>query len=234
MIGREKSDIRDLLTLTLKGELLPWDTIESDMEENPELYNLLRELLYDKQIVIALGRVKDFFVLSIGPSTDHFTRPLSGKRLVETDEFQRLAAHADKDITALGYFGGDMMKTLTSNERRLRDMSVTLKGLLSLSGLDPLRKEAIEEDIDELTSELIAYMPDASTVVFTSFMTDRGSESISYNWAKLPPNVDGTKPLTLIDHVGSDSIAWFVARGKQSIGGYDHFSSWLKRLQMHL
>jgi hypothetical protein len=70
-------------------------------------------------------------------------------------------------------------------------------------------------------------------VVFTSFMTDRGYESISYNWAQLPPTVDGSRPLTLIDHVGNDTLAWFVSRGKQSVDGYDHFTSWLKRIQVH-
>ncbi len=233
-IERETSGTVDLLTLTLTGDLLPWGQIESDMVDNPELYALLREVLYDKQVVIAVGRVDDFFVLSVGPSIEHFTKAHSGKRLVETDEFQRLAPYADKEIVSLGYFGGDMMKTLSSNERSLRDLSVTLKGLLSLSELDPLRKEAIEKDIDELTSELIAYLPDASTVVFASFMTDRGYESISYNWAKLPPTVDGSKPLTLIDHVGSDSLAWFVSRGKQSVDGYDRFTSWLRRIHVHL
>jgi hypothetical protein len=233
-LSREQNDRLDLLTLSLTGDMLPWEEIEEEYQDNPALYNLLRKIAYDKKMVVTVGTVHDFFVLSLGESTEHFTNLPTGNLLVETAEFERLKSHSDKELTSIVYLSGPMMKTLSSNERTFRDMAVTFKGALALSDLDPLRKETIENDIDELAAELIAYIPDASTVAGVSFMTERGYESFTYSWGKLPPTVDATQKLSLIDHVGTDSIGWAINSGKQSLEGYEHFTSCLERIFVHI
>jgi hypothetical protein len=49
----------------------------------------------------------------------------------------------------------------------------------------------------------------------------------------MSPSVDGTKPLPLINHLGEDSLGWFVARGTQSVDDYDQFVDWCKRAFGH-
>src|SRR5690606_15846813 len=73
-LDRNTTETVDIVTLTLKGDMLPWEEIESEYEHNPELYQLLRDIAYDKQLVVTIGKVHEFFVLSIGASTDYFTK----------------------------------------------------------------------------------------------------------------------------------------------------------------
>lgn len=224
----------DLLTITLSGDMLLWEEIEMKLEDNPEIYAELHELLFDKQVVVAIGVVRNFFVLSVGESTDHLLNEPSGKLLVEHEALERLARHAGEKLTTVAYASDELMRALSSNERGLNDVANSIKTMLTLAPLDELRREAIESDLDELVEELTEYLPEASTIAYASFMTDRGYESFTYNWADVPPTIDGSKPLTLIDHVGDDSIAWYVARGKQSVGGYDNFVAWLSRIYLHV
>ncbi len=60
------------------------------------------------------------------------------------------------------------------------------------------------------------------------FMTPAGYESYSYNWSE---NValDGTQPLTILNHVGGDPLLFFAARGKNQPENYDLFVKWVKK-----
>ena len=234
MLKREKSEGIDLLTLTLTSDLIPWDEIEGEMLDNPEMFELIQEIASDKQIVIAVGVVHDFVVVSIGKSTDHLKNLSEGKSLADTPEMQRLAQHADQRVVGLAYVSRHFLEVANSSERQFRDLAVMAQGLLSMADLDPLRVEAIENDIDELIDDILTYLPKPGAVAAVKFMTDRGYEHYAYNWGEIPKQLDASQPLTLIDHVGEDSLGWFVARGKQSLEGYDQMVSWGKRIFTHI
>jgi hypothetical protein len=228
-LQRSTINEHDLLTFTVSGDMLPWDEIESEMPNSPELYELLKGMLSDKRAVLAVGVVNQFVVISLGDSIDHFQGLGEGQLLADTPAFQRLNHHADQRVVTLGYVSGEFLQAASSNEQSFTDLAVTAKGFLSLADLEDDRRIAIENDIDELARDIIAYLPEPGALAMTTFWTDRGYESFSYNWGEMAPNLDATRPLTLIHHLGDDSIGWFVGRGKQSVEEYDHFVSWLKR-----
>ena len=59
-----------------------------------------------------------------------------------------------------------------------------------------------------------------------SFMTPEGFEGFSYDWGE-HPTLDGSKPLTLLQHVGGDPILAIVGRGKVSASGWNTFVKWV-------
>lgn len=220
----------DLLTLTITGEMIPWDKLEEDVDpDEMEMFRMVKEVAEEKKAVFAMGVVENYVVISLGDSIDHLKETGEGDLLADTDEFQRLDQHADENITSIGYASKPFMLALGNNERSFGDMASMAKGALSLADWDPERIEAIEDDIDELMEDIVEFLPEPGAYAAASFTTDRGYESYSYNWGDMPPTVDATKPLPLINHLGEDSLGWFVTRGKQSIDGYDKFVDWLER-----
>ena len=64
-----------------------------------------------------------------------------------------------------------------------------------------------------------------------SFLTDRGTEGYSYNW--MASNLDGSKPLTLLNHVGAAPILAAVARTKSDPGAYEKMEDIVSKLYQY-
>lgn len=233
-LTREQVDDRELLVLTLTGDQLPWGVIEEKMADQPELFDVVKELVEDKQMVVALAVVDNFLLLSVSESLEYLEDFGEGDLLSERDEFDRLEQHAGENIISLGYASEEFMRAAGSQQRSMGDMAAMAKGFLSLAELSEEQVEAIEGDIDELIEATLDYLPTPGAVAAVSFTTDRGYESYTYNWGEMPPQMDASQKLTLIDHVGEDSLGWYVARGKQSVDTYDKMVDWIKRIYGHV
>jgi len=220
----------DLLTLTITGDMIPWDQLEGDVDPDElEMFRMVKGVAEGKKAVLAIGVVENYVVISLGDSIDHLKQHGGSDLLADTKEFERLDQHASENIVSIAYASKPFMLAVGNNERSFGDMASMAKGALSLADWDPDRIKAIESDIDELMADIVEFLPEPGAFAAAGFTTDRGYESYGYNWGGMPPTVDATKPLPLINHLGEDSLGWFVARGKQSIGGYDKFVDWLQR-----
>ena len=58
------------------------------------------------------------------------------------------------------------------------------------------------------------------------FLTDSGTEDYTYDWSE-HPELDSSKPLDLLKHVGGNPIAVLVGRSKVSPEGYDLLVKWI-------
>ncbi len=228
-VDRKQVSDYDLLTLTITGDQIPWEQIEEEADGDAEMLDEIKELVEDKRVILSVGVVGNFFVFTVSDSMDMFDKLGSGDLLADTKEFERLDQHADQNIVSIGYVSEEMMQAAGSQQRSFGDMAMMAKGFLSLADLTKEQVEKIESDIDDLTKDILKLIPEPGALASTSFTTERGYETYSYNWGTMPDNLDGSKPLTLVDHMGEDSIGWYVARGKQSTEGYDEFVDWCKR-----
>ena len=210
----------DLLVLTVPGKLLPWGEMEEEMEDTPEVFEKLHDLLYDQEIVISLGVVDNFVVMSVSDSLELYEELGQGDLLVDSPEFEKLNQHADQKVVTIGYVSEYFMQALASQELSFGDMEVMASGLISMAGVDEERMEAIDKDLSEAFECILDFLPEPGAVAGVSFLTDRGMESYTYNWGEMPPTVD-PKPLTLVDHVGADSLGWVISSTKQVPGAYE-------------
>lgn len=229
-LERRQVNGNELLTFTVTGDMLPWDEIETELADSPELFKKIQSLMEDKKWVLAMGIVDNYMLMTMTGSLDFFENFGQGSdSLADTKEFKRLSEHADKNVITMAYASGDFMKALASQEQSFGDLAVMGKALLSMANLTEEQQESIDKDIDELKDDILHYLPEPGAVAATTFTTDRGYETFTYNWGEQPSTMDGSKKLTLIDHMGEDSLGWFVARGKQSPEGYEKFVEWCKR-----
>ncbi len=70
-------------------------------------------------------------------------------------------------------------------------------------------------------------MPEAGATMGLSFLTGRGVEGYQYAWGGHGP-LDGSQPLSLLEHVGGNPLLGLVARQKLSVKDYDLMVKWAK------
>ena len=93
--------------------------------------------------------------------------------------------------------------------------------------LNPEQRKRIDKDLDALASDLKSLITEPGPSMSFCFLTGQGYESYGYDWGE-HKDVDGSKPLTLLNHVGGDPILAVVGRGKHSPEQYQMMVKWLK------
>lgn len=222
----------EFLVLSLDGEMVPWSEVPMEQLEDIELEEgdakKAIEALRKLKLVVALGLRGDYLLLSIGSSTDVLERLREGPhRLIDRKELKPLARFSDERLTSIGFLSADMVTTLSTNEQDVDDLVEAVGELLPLAELEPAEEEEIRQDAAALAEDLKRFIPDYGAAMGFSFLTDRGVESYQYDWTEYY-GVDGSKPLTLLKHVGGDPWLAVVGRGRSSPEDYDLLVKWLK------
>ncbi len=226
----KKTDIagHQYLILSLDGKMIPWDELPMDelneMDVDKETISKVIDRIKSQKLVIALGVRDDYVLLSIGSSTDALARLGTGKRLIDRPEFKPLEKFADKRITDITYVSKAMYQ---QNYSQIDEMAKAVDDVLPMAELTDEQESQIRKDVDSLAADLKQVMPVAGPVMGFSFLTDQGIEAYQYNWSK-NLQLDGSKPLGLLRHVGGRPALAVVARGKYSPENYKLLVKWVK------
>ena len=94
----------------------------------------------------------------------------------------------------------------------------TADALLPLANLPAGEQEQIRKDAAELAADLKQVFPEPGAMMGLGFLTDRGLETYRYTWGE-HRMLDGSKPVSLLQHVGGNPAIAAVNRGKVSAGG---------------
>ena len=104
-------------------------------------------------------------------------------------------------------------------------MAKTVGDLVSSLSLPSQGREEIRKDIAELAKDIKPFIPEPGPIVGISFLSDGFIEGYAYDWSE-HPEIDGSKPLSLLGHVGGNPILAVVNRSKVSVAHYDLLSKW--------
>lgn len=217
-MARKKVAGGEVLTFTLSGSLVPWDELAEEMEEefgeSEELDTVVKKVR-GIDVVVALGIVGDWVVLSIGDSIDHLDKLVlpggKGKSLVDTPVFAKLVEHADKPLTGIGYISEQLAEAMAPSEKDLQPMIAMVALAMEESDVGVEAAEEVNEWIRGLADEYIERIPKMKAWLSFSFMTPNGYEGYSWVWASDFP-LDGGKPLSVLSHVGGNPVAVAVSR----------------------
>ena len=85
-LQRDQIAGHEFLTLRLDGSMIPWDKIREDAEGDisEEQFNTIRDAISKQTLVVALGVVDEFVLLSVGDSTDHLEKMGQGSSLADS------------------------------------------------------------------------------------------------------------------------------------------------------
>ncbi|MEE9603922.1 MAG: hypothetical protein V3V75_11490 [Thermoguttaceae bacterium] len=230
-LKRETIDGNEYLTFSLNGGMVPLDEEIVDklreLEAEPGDADKLIEKLKKATLKIALGIRGDYLLLSIGPSTDQLQSLGKGDLLIDRPELKPLAKFTDRRLTSIGYVGKDMMAVLGTNKHNIDDLLELVDTFLPLAELPDERAAQIKKDAAALAEDIKTLVPEPGAALAFSFLTERGVEGYTYNWTE-NLQLDGSKPLELLNHVGGNPLLAIVARGKYDPGQYDMLVKWIK------
>ncbi len=219
-LARKKVAGGELLTFTLDGGLLPWDEIAADLADNLDDSDDLDRLL-DRvrglDVVVGLGMVGDWVVLSVGDSVDHLEKLVvggKGEALVDIKPFAPLRDDADKRLTAIWYVSEPLAKVIAAAPEDLDPIIAAVAAAIDEDGDVPAEAAADGRAwLERARAEYAAWLPEPGPWMAYSFMAKDGYEGYAWDWSKNLP-LDAGKPLDLLAHVGGTPAAVAVSRFK--------------------
>ncbi len=228
-VKRAKVGDGNFLTLNFDAEMIPWDQVNlKEFEEKPGEFDKLIKKLRGLKATISLGVQGKYLLLGIGPSAEHLAvLGGTGKKLIDRPELKPLEKAAGKKLTNIGYASKDFRAKASTNKKDIDGLADMAKGFLPEAGLPEAKQKQIAKDIEGLAGDIKKFIPDLGAELSFSFMTNAGSESYSYEHGT-HDHLDGSKALTLLDHVGGNPILAVAGRSKNSGQAYAFLSKWVK------
>jgi hypothetical protein len=241
-LGNIKIGEHQLLTMTLDGEQIPWEDVEQQLEadesiEDKEYFRKLIAIVKKKTVTVTVGVIGEFLVVSLGNSNDHL-RNFGTDPLIEKADLAPLKKMRDKPLTSVYYFSDEFLNSGRTPKYMMAAMKdygqFFVKAAEQENGeLDPELKKQINADISEFVDDLAKYVPDPGAMLHFSYMIDNGYESYNYNHASQLV-FDGSKELTILEHLGGDPIAFSVGRSTFSIEDYEVAKKWMGKLSGYM
>lgn len=227
---RTKVGGTEFLTLTLDGKLVPWEQVPiQQFEQQKGEFEPLLKKLKELKLTITVGVRDGYLLLSFDETTEALARLGKGKKLTERPELKPLNRFADRRLTSIGYLSESLARKVGTTASDIDQTVKAVEGLLAQAKLTAAQRAQIQKDLQELAKDLKAMVPEPGAALSYSFLTDRGVESYSHNWSQQLA-LDGSKPLTVLNHVGGSPLLVVAGRRKYSPESYDKLVKWIKVL----
>ena len=147
--------------------------------------------------------------------------------MAQRPELAPLAKFADKRLTSVGYVSEEFSRRLLGGTADLEQGLKATDAALRLSKLSTSEQEQIRKDAAALVADLKPVLPQPGAMAGFNFLTDRGLEGYQYSWGG-HRRLDGSKPLTLLEHIGGNPLVAAMNRTKVSVKDYDLLVKWAK------
>ncbi len=207
---RSKVGKSEFLTLTLDGQMIPWDQIPLDkIEKQPHEFDKLVEKIKKLQLVISIGLRDDYLLVAISPSTDKLAALGSGPLLAERPEFAKLKPFAEKRIVGISFTTKEAAAAMVGYQ--FANLHNSMQTLISAGKLPADQQAKLGTDIDSFFKEAESLLPVPGNKLGVEMLTERGYDCYAYDWSK-NPQYDASKPLDLLEHLGGSPLLAVCAR----------------------
>lgn len=235
-LTRVKDGSNDTLSLQLDGEMIPWDKVRKEAEESgesPELVNKFEKLMKAREVSVGLGVHDGYVVLTMSPDGDANKLYAKSDLLVDTPKFKRVRENADKRLVSIGYASEDFMQGVAGDNKFLDDAIMALEVKLPELDMDDDVKKRLLSDAKELATDVAKAIPKPGAMVAFSFLTDDGYEGYAED-GRQNLFLDGSKPLTILQHAGSDPIIVAASRQRLKNPSSGLMGKWMHRAAYYL
>jgi hypothetical protein len=233
-IKRTKVDDDSFLTFNLDGGMVPWESIPiNDLAEKEGEFDGVVKKLKELKLVISLGVKNDYFLIAFGSSAD-VVKQLGGrgKHLIDRAELKPVVEALDKPLTSISYTSAAVRAQGTLSDKDFESVLELARAGLGAAEIPEARRKQIVKDLEALVRELGKETATPGAEVGFSYLTKRGFETFDYDYTK-ESRYDDSKPLTLLDHLGSTPIFAALAREKPSPEEYATLVKWIKVFYGH-
>jgi hypothetical protein len=218
-LARKKLPGGEVLTFTLDGEFVNElaDELANEFGDSEDLERVL-DRIRGLDVVVGLGLVGDWVVLSLGDSVDHLEKLVvgggKGEALIDTKPLAPLRAAAAEKLTTIWYVSEPMAEAIAATPEDLDPMIAAVTAAIDEDGDVPAEAAADGRAwLERARGEYAAWLPEPGPWLGYSFMTKDGYEGYAWDWARNLP-LDAGKPLDLLAHTGGSPPAVAVSRFK--------------------
>ena len=209
------------LKLSLDGSLVPWDQIPiAAMESEEGEFAALVEALQALKLTICLGMRKDYLLLTLAADTALVEKLGGEESLYTRPEFASLKEFADQRVCGVSYLSQQFAQLVGGGAQPMAQVAQLAETFVPSLPISEELKQEILADVNEAKTDAQDAPSTAGAKMAFSFLTDRGYEGFSYNWDTETP-LDGTQPLTLLEHLGGTPLLFIAARAKYAPEDYD-------------
>jgi hypothetical protein len=237
-IAREKPEFKgrlqrkqvaggEFLTFTLHGKEMGWDKSLRDLEENPGDADVVLRKLNGLTLTYSIGIRGNYVLAALGESTAAVGRLGQGKPLIDRPELKPLTRFLDKRLTSIGYTSKALRGATTFGKHDIDGWIDMLGDGLNRSQVPAELQARIRKDARDLGKDLKTFVAEPGATLSFAFLNGRGYEAYAYDWSE-QPGIDGSKPLTLLQHVGGSPLIAVVGRSSSRARYYDFLVKWVK------
>lgn len=208
-------------TLELDGQMVPWDQLPiRNFEEKQGDFDGLMKRLKNLKVSINLGLRGQYLLMAVGESSAALATLGKGPTLGDHADLKPLAKFSDRRLTSIGYVSKDCKVMLTPTKKDLEESFQSAVDLIKDAGLTPQQEAKLRKELQGLAGEIYRRTPQAGSALAFTFLTERGYEGYSYNRTK-NDDLDGSKALTLLEHLGGSPLFFTSMRNRHSPEDYD-------------
>ncbi len=233
-IKRVKVGDNSFLTVSLDGEMVPWDEIDwQDVEEAAGEFDGVRKNLKKLKLTISLGVRHGYLLLALGSGTDGVAQfGGGGPRLTNRPELKPLLAAAGKQFTGISYSSKALAVQSSWKAEDIDNLATVAGHALDAAGIAEQRRKAILKDVSALADDWKKSLTPPGASLSFSYLTPRGLEGYDYQYGEFPDR-DSSQTLSLLNHMGGNPILAVAGRSKGTLEGYQKLSKWIKIFYGH-
>ena len=217
-----------LHVLRLSGKDLPLGDLERELMKgdiDAGKAGAMRDHIRSLTLVIAVGVVDEYLMVSIGKDTSLLERWGKGPSLAQSAEFAPLRKRCKASLCDVSYASKAMVSQTQWSRDDVRGMTRSLLSLIPDSFGPKGLKKRVGKDADGFIDEL-SFPEPANTLIFS--FENRGIESYSFESAA-GSALDASRPLTILAHRGKNPIGAFANRRKTNSNTYAWWVKWIRR-----
>ncbi len=228
-LKREKIAGGTFLSMTIEGDLIPWDDIPwAEIEAEAGQFDKLRNKLRQLKLNVSLGVKDGYLLLAIGNSNEYLAKLGTGPLLIDTPECKPMLPHLGPSLWSVSYQNRAMHTSLSSfSKDSVQGYADILYAILLEAELPEDLKLRLEKDLKSMTADIKGLVPDVGAVLSWSKHVPQGIESWVYDWSE-NLYADSSKPLDILKHVGGNPLFVSAGRGKYRPQDYDMLVKWAK------
>ncbi len=222
---KEKISGAEFLTLKLKGSMFPIEEIDliPGLEEGQ--LKKLKADLSKLTLAAAIGIKDDYLIATIGPDLTYLSSVGKGESIASIKEMAPLAKHAGKNILGFQYVSKEFLESAQSYASNPEAITNQYKEMIAGANLPKDLAKRIEKDVELLVKDAFQFIPKVGAQVGLTFSSDKGCESVNYNYSS-NISFESSKPLGLLQNFGGNPIFAAILRGKDVEKSWETSSKW--------
>lgn len=231
-VGRQTIGKGDFVTLTISPDPTLLRIMLADTADElglDEEVNAILSRVGELKFVVALGRVDDHVILSLGGGTEHLAKLASSGSLLDSEPFKVVRDAQEKSLTGISYISEGLAKALGQSADDVKQAKELAATLAETGNLSEEAKADAEKLLDSLVSGYASRLPVPGPWVSCSYLTDQGYAGEVWNWSQnLPWN--GSQTLDLLKYVGGSPVAAIAFRTETDAETFESLVAWVSAL----